>query len=126
MPMDPRVKDLIVLINDDSDRSLTLAIMAHSVNLSASRCHYLFKANLGVSPIQYLRTIRLEKARGLLEATFLSVKQIMHVVGINDGSHFGRDFKHAYGLTPGEHRKTAKHSVSREITGPAPSVKTPQ
>jgi transcriptional regulator GlxA family with amidase domain len=74
--------------------------MAYSLNLSPSRFHYLFKSEMGTSPTQYLRAIRLREAKSLLESTFLSVKQVMIRVGIGDGSHFARDFKHAYGLTP--------------------------
>ena len=108
MKMDHRVSSLIDKIDRDAASPLQVSLMAQSMNLSASRCHYLFKKNIGVTPIQYVRKIRLDKARVLLETTFLSVKQIMHVVGINDGSHFGRAFKVAYGLSPAMHRNNCR------------------
>lgn len=79
--------------------------LANSVNLSASHLLKLFKTEVGVSPVQYLRLLRLEKARELLEETFLQVSQIGFEVGMPDQSHFTRDFKDQYGLTPSAYRK---------------------
>lgn len=42
----------------------------------------------------------MERARYLLETSFLSVKEITHNVGLNDESHFVRDFKKVYGVPP--------------------------
>lgn len=47
----------------------------------------------------------MERARYLLETSYLSVKQIAHKVGLNDESHFVRDFKTAYGMPPAHYRK---------------------
>jgi transcriptional regulator GlxA family with amidase domain len=46
----------------------------------------------------------MERARSLLETTFLSLKQIMIEVGLRDKSHFVRDFKITYGLPPARFR----------------------
>ena len=78
--------------------------MAQIVNLSPSRLRYLFKKETGVAPAHYLRTFRLEQAKELLETTFLSVKEIIRSIGVNDQSHFIREFKKSYGLTPAQYR----------------------
>jgi transcriptional regulator GlxA family with amidase domain len=82
--------------------------MARSLNLSSSRLHFLFKIEMGTSPTKYIRAIRLREAKHLLEGTFLSVKQIRLRVGISDGSHFTRDFKNVYGLTPQQLKNTPR------------------
>ena len=51
-------------------------------------------------PAQFLKSLRLKRSKELLETTFLNVKQVMSSVGIKDKSHFTREFKRAYGLTP--------------------------
>jgi AraC-like DNA-binding protein len=52
----------------------------------------------------YLKDCRMKKAQGLLEATTLSVKEIARRVGVNDDSHFVRDFEKVFGLTPARYR----------------------
>jgi len=79
---------------------LRVADLARAVNLSPSRFTALFRAQTGVSPGQYLQAKRLEHARALIETTFLSVKQVMAIVGFNDPSHFTRAFARHHGLTP--------------------------
>jgi AraC-like DNA-binding protein len=46
----------------------------------------------------------MERARYLLETSFLSVKEIAYSVGLSDESHFVRDFKKAYGAPPTRYR----------------------
>ena len=106
--MDKRVQIVIGLMKDDLHQDISLSELASSINLSLSRLHHLFKAETGTTPAQYLRALRMEQAKELLEVTFMSVKQIMVNVGVRDRSHFEREFKKIYGLTPAQHRATAK------------------
>lgn len=64
-----------------------------------------------MTPVSYLKKLRIEMARKLLETTFLTNQQIIIKVGIYDESHFIKDFKKAYGLLPSEYRKR-HHSLS--------------
>jgi len=102
--MDPRVRTVITLIEADLYPETPLTALAQSVNLSPSRLRHLFKTETGMTPAQYLKRLRMESAKQLLETTFLSVKVITSRVGINNLSHFAQDFKKAYGLTPAQHR----------------------
>ena len=102
--MEPRIQRAIRLMTVDLRRELSLNELAQSVNLSESRLRHLFKAETGVSPIQYLKAQRMQKAQKLLETTFLSVKEVMLKVGVKDKSHFIRDFKKASGFSPSRYR----------------------
>jgi transcriptional regulator GlxA family with amidase domain len=104
--MDTRIATVVMLMNDNLRKPMPPVRMADSVNLSTSHLHYLFKIETGMSPARYLRTIRMELAKELLETTFLSVKEIMVQVGLNDASHFVRNFKKQYGLNPTAYRKS--------------------
>ncbi len=103
--MDRRVLTVIALMKHDPRRALPLSRLAQSVNLSPTRLCYLFKAETGTPPARYLRTLRMQDATTLLVTTFLSVKEIIARVGFTDESHFVRDFKRIYGVTPTEYRK---------------------
>jgi len=102
--MDPRVQQVIIFMEDSLDRHLSVTDFAKAVNLSPWRLSHLFKSETNVAPLQYLRTLRMELAKRLLETTFLSVKQVMIEVGLRDESHFARDFRTTYGVSPTRYR----------------------
>jgi AraC-like DNA-binding protein len=110
--MEYRVQKIILLIRENPSKPLTLDKLAQAVNMSSSRLRHLFKGEVGKTPTQYLKDLRMERARKLLENTSFHVKQVMMDVGINDESHFLRDFKRAFGMTPKQCR------VRRNMTLP--------
>ena len=110
--MDKRVEKIIQMMRDDVRGELSLADLAQSVNLSVWRLCHIFKSDVGMPPIRYLRLLRMEKAKDLLESSFLSVKEIAFQVGMNDESHFVRDFKSTYGFSPALYRSQFKNNAS--------------
>ncbi|HXU37354.1 MAG TPA: AraC family transcriptional regulator [Blastocatellia bacterium] len=102
--MNPKVELAISFLQANLHRAITVADIAQSVELSTSRFSGLFKTEVGVSPFQYLKNARLERARKLLETTLLNIKVVAAEVGYNDCSHFMREFKKAYDSTPTEYR----------------------
>ena len=105
--MAERVKRVIEMMQGDPSRTFSLGKMAESVNLSAPYFCFLFKSITGVSPAKYLKELRMQQAATLLTTTFLSVKEIVRRVGLADESHFVRDFKRRYGVTPSEFRNAS-------------------
>lgn len=103
-PKDPRVCKVISLMQEHYDRDLTLGKLADSVHLSVWHLCHLFKTETGRPPAQFLKSIRMEEARRLLESTLLSVKEVLNKVGMSDQSHFVKDFKKIYGRTPTNYR----------------------
>lgn len=91
-------------MREDVSGELCLSEFAQSVNLSVWRLSHLFKIDIGMPPMRYLRLLRMERAKDLLESSFLSVKEIGFRVGLTDESHFVRDFKATYGLSPACYR----------------------
>jgi AraC-like DNA-binding protein len=61
-----------------------------------------------MSPLQYLIELRLRTALKLLETTTLSVKEIMHKVGVSDQSYFTRLIRKYCRLSPREYRQLAR------------------
>lgn len=95
-------------MRDDIRGELSLGEFAQSVNLSVWRLCHIFKSAVGMPPIRYWRLLRMERAKHLLESSFLSVKEIAFQVGMNDESHFVRDFKSTYGFSPTLYRSHYK------------------
>lgn len=102
--MDSRIQKAKALIEENLQQDLKLDRIAEQVNISCSRLRHLFKDHTGATPIRYQKRLRLQKAKQLLESTFLNVKEIMFEVGIRDGSNFVRDFKKQYSLSPVKYR----------------------
>lgn len=59
----------------------------------------------------------MERAKDLLESSFLSVKEIAYQVGLNDESHFVRDFKSTYGFSPALYRSHFKSNGTETHNG---------
>lgn len=102
--MDQRVRMVIALMQDDLHREFPITEVAQVVHLSPSRLRQMFKADTGMSFAHYLKAMRMERAKKLLETTFLSVKEVMTKVGFRNECHFVRDFKRAYGWPPAQYR----------------------
>lgn len=102
--MEPRIHRAINLMTADLRREIQIDKLAHTLNLSASRLCHLFKEETGLSPMQYLKAQRMQKAQELLQTTFLNVKEVLLKVGVKDESHFLRDFKKKFGLSPSQYR----------------------
>jgi transcriptional regulator GlxA family with amidase domain len=102
--MDARVKVAIDIVERSMAKKLSIRALCRSVNLSPARLRQLFRLETGLSPMQYVKRVRLERAANLLRTTFLSVKEVTYQSGATDIRDFIRDFKKKYGLTPSEYR----------------------
>jgi AraC-like DNA-binding protein len=110
--VDKRVEKIIQMMREDVRGELSLGEFAQSVNLSVWRLCHIFKSDVGMPPIRYLRLLRMERAKDLLESSFLSVKEIAYQVGLNDESHFVRDFKSTYGFSPALYRSNFRNKAA--------------
>lgn len=101
-------------MREDVRGELCLSEFAQSVNLSVWRLCHIFKSDVGMPPMRYLRLLRMERAKELLESSFLSVKEIAYRVGLNDESHFVRDFKSTYGSSPALYRSHFRRNSGQD------------
>jgi len=100
-----KIQKVVEYIHANLDDGISVTRLARAARLSRSRLCYLFKAETGLAPMQYVKRCRIEKARDLLETTSLSLKEIRSRVGLSDRSHFTRGFKETFGVTPFEYRR---------------------
>jgi len=118
--MDHRVLRVVEILNNDFRNATPMKDIAQRLNISPSRLRHIFKAEMGISPTQYCKELRMSKAKELIETSFLNIKQIMTTVGASNKDSFARDFKKTYGYTPSTyrtryHKKSgANSSASRE------------
>jgi len=116
--MDPRVRAAIDKMRHVLGDRHSVRDVAKSVNLSPRRLGQLFKGEIGVSPMQFLRNLRMARAQALLRSSFLTIKEVTFQSGFTDVSHFVRDFKQCYGVTPSEFRARRgkyRRSISKRM-----------
>jgi AraC-like DNA-binding protein len=104
-PVDLRIRWLLAQLSKEDLRThITVDLLAKRLRLSSSRLRHLFAQGTGISFARYLKQRRLAEARFLMEDSLLSVKEVTAAVGINDVSHFVRDYKRLYGERPSASR----------------------
>ena len=101
---DQRIEYARYLIEQRLAERVRMGEIAALVGLSPSRFAHLFRAVVGTSPLRYLRELRIERARQLLEDTSLPIKDVMRQVGCTDKSHFSKDFRARYGVGARQYR----------------------
>ncbi|MEQ9887913.1 AraC family transcriptional regulator [Pectobacterium zantedeschiae] len=82
--------------------SLNVEQLAAEVNMSVSAFHHNFKAVTNTSPLQYLKSYRLHKARVMMINDGLKAGVAAARVGYESASQFSREFKRYFGATPGD------------------------
>ena len=81
-----------------------LPILAAMVGINESKLKIGFKELYKTTPYQFLITLRLEKAKSLLETTHDSIQEIAQKVGFDNYRGLNRAFKRAYSIMPTEYR----------------------
>lgn len=83
-----------------SDSSISNKDLAYLCNISTVYFRKLFEKIYGISPIKYLRMVRIEKAKELLASDYLSISHVASVTGFNSIYSFSRVFKNEVGMSP--------------------------
>ncbi|MDH0749741.1 AraC family transcriptional regulator [Pseudomonas sp. GD03842] len=101
------------LMSSQMDKGLSIAQVASECSLSRSHFSRAFKKNTGLSPRDWYLQLRLDKAKGLLSDSGLTISQISLDCGFADQSHFTRVFTRSVGITPFNWRRTTTRADVR-------------
>lgn len=82
-----------------------------------------FQQATGMSPLEYVHTLRLEEAKQMLEATDEPIEAIANEVGYEDAGFFSRLFRRSVNLTPAQYRK--RFSGMRKVLQTGGMVRPP-
>ena len=95
-----QIRPAINYIDANYNKPIILANVAKASHLSISRLAHIFKEQMGITIIDYLTSVRIERAKQLLIATDQNCTEICFEVGYNNQSYFTRTFKGLVGMTP--------------------------
>ena len=100
------LEDLKDLMEKNLDNnSLVVDDLVAELSLSRSVFFKKLKALTGLSPIDYIREMRLKRSKQLIESGQYNMTQITYMVGLNDPRYFSKSFKQRFGCTPSEYKK---------------------
>jgi signal transduction histidine kinase/DNA-binding response OmpR family regulator/ligand-binding sensor domain-containing protein len=88
-----------------SNSELSMDVLSRAMTMSYQNLHLKLKALTGLSPVQFIRLIRLQKAKTLLQSTRLSITDIAHEAGFADPKYFSRVFTEEFGMPPSSMRE---------------------
>ena len=100
-----RLRSALDWIDRHLDQVITSAILARQAGMSESHFRHVFAKAFGVSPRQYLRQRRLERARELLTLTSRPIGHIAVDCGFASQSYLTTCFKARHGVTPARFRR---------------------
>lgn len=86
-----------------ASQELSVAFVCDTTGLTPKQLYRLIKKYLGITPVEYIRNTRLDKAAELLKKGELNVQEVMYSVGFSSSGYFSRCFAARFGVKPGEY-----------------------
>lgn len=102
---DGRIRRATVYLQRHAEKRVTVEQVARHVAMSPSHFAHRFREVVRMSPMQYVKHLRLQRARVLMLGEGLGVAEAGATVGYASASHFTRDFKQQFGAAPGVYNK---------------------
>ena len=93
------------------DEEISLNTVANVANVSSNHFSALFIQNMGQTFIEYLTTLRMNKAKELLRCTGMRSSEIAGEIGYKDAHYFSYLFKKTQGMTPSDYRKAREEKA---------------
>ena len=91
--------------NENYNTKISIDDYAESLHISTNWFIHNFKQYAGMSPAQYILSLRMVNAQSLLERTTYNIKEISEIVGYENPLYFSRVFKKEIGKSPAQYRK---------------------
>ena len=91
--------------NENYNTKISIDDYAESLHISTNWFIHNFKQYTGMSPAQYILSLRMVNAQSLLERTTYNIKEISEIVGYENPLYFSRVFKKEIGKSPAQYRK---------------------
>ena len=109
------IANAVRYLSEHIEEKPMIAKLSELSHISAVYFRKQFKADMGVTPIEYRNSIRLDRARAYLEYGDITVQEISDTLGYSTVSHFIKEFKLKYGYSPLRYRKIQRQTDGRVI-----------
>jgi AraC-like DNA-binding protein len=109
-----RIARVLRGIHADCAQPLSTGELARQAGMSASVFHHNFKRVTATSPLQYLKRIRLHRARAMITHDGYTAGAAAAQVGYESASQFGREFKRLFGVSPVQDAMNLRNRLLKE------------
>jgi AraC-like DNA-binding protein/mannose-6-phosphate isomerase-like protein (cupin superfamily) len=99
-----RIGKVIDFLENHYHENIYIEALSEMAYMSKRNFMRTFQGAVGLSPINYLKQVRLQKARALLRESNRQIEEISSLCGFADSNYFIRCFRQAYGTTPNKFR----------------------
>lgn len=97
------VKDVLAFILENLENSeLNVALICEALSIGRNRLQKEIKTETGLTPVEFIRSLRLNEAKNKLSDYRQTVSEVAYSVGFNNLSYFSRSFKTEFGMLPTE------------------------
>jgi AraC-like DNA-binding protein len=96
-----------IIENNYNDENFGCPEFCEAIRMSRSHVHRKLAEAVGLSISDYIKHIRLEKAKELLIQTNYPIYEIANRVGYSDANYFSRSFSKIYGISPSQCRQAS-------------------
>lgn len=103
-----QIAHILIKIHKAYHEEMEIRALAMDAGMSVSTFHTSFKAVTNVSPLQYIKNVRLHKARMLMAQEGLNALSAAQRVGYESPSQFSREYKRYFGITPAKSSNSMK------------------
>lgn len=97
---DEKILYVLDLLHRDISRDWTLDSISDSVGISRASLANKFRESLGITPLDYLSRVRIEKGRRLLQEKNYTLEEIARKVGYSNAFSFSKAYKRVRGVSP--------------------------
>jgi len=94
-----------ILKNNIEDNKFTIETLSQRIGMSRSSLYHKIKDITGLTPVDFIRLYRLEKAKNLLKTHQYSISEVAYKTGFSDVRYFRIVFKRVFDITPGNYSK---------------------
>lgn len=110
--------EAIAYFSENYNQNISISDYAKAHHISTNYFIRNLKQSIGMTPKQYIASIRMTNAQMLLESSTYTIQEIASFVGYGDALYFGRLFKRETGMTPSEYRKQFLLQSQTELERP--------
>lgn len=100
-----KIQEAVRYFNEHFSEPLSIAQYAENQHISVCWFIRSFRLSMGISPMQYITSVRLNRARTLLESTDYTIQEIGAMVGYDNPLYFSRVFRRQMGEPPSHYRR---------------------